>query len=192
MVVVNAASSSAPFLSLLSGTNRVIITATRSGNEQYFTRFGVRFAEALTDQSADLDKDHQVSLLEAFITGSRRTSEFYDQEGRVVTEHALLDDNGDGLGTQGDWFRGLRAVKKAPDRAAVDGQLARRIHAATSTTEEKFSPEQRRARDQLERALFELRERKDQMGAAEYDAHLESLLLPLAKLYEDAGILKRE
>ncbi len=46
---------------------------------------------------ADLDKDGQVSLLEAFLIASRRTLEFYKVEGRIATEHALIDDNGDGL-----------------------------------------------------------------------------------------------
>jgi len=81
-------------LNKLSATNRVIITATRSGNEQNFARFGQYFAEAITSTDADLDKDGQVSLLEAFLIASRRTSEFYKVEGRLATEHALIDDNG--------------------------------------------------------------------------------------------------
>jgi hypothetical protein len=35
--------------------------------------------------------------------------------GQLVTERALLDDNGDGLGTRADWFRGIRPVQKAED-----------------------------------------------------------------------------
>src|SRR5256885_2838954 len=76
LVVINCASASAPFLKTLSGTNRVIITATRSGNELNFTRFGQYFAKALADPESDLDKDGQVSLLEAFLTASRRVADF--------------------------------------------------------------------------------------------------------------------
>jgi len=58
------------------------------------------FADAINNPEADLDKDGQVSLLEAFLTASRQASEFYKINGRLVTEHALLDDNGDSFGTQ--------------------------------------------------------------------------------------------
>jgi hypothetical protein len=33
-------------------------------------------------------------------------AEFYEADGRLATEHALLDDNGDSLGTPADFFRG--------------------------------------------------------------------------------------
>ena len=39
---------------------------------------------------ADLDKDGQVSLLEAYLTACRQVDEFYSQEARLATEHALL------------------------------------------------------------------------------------------------------
>ena len=123
LAVIDTASCSAPFLNLLSATNRVIITATRSGNEQNFTRFGQYLAQALTDPEANLDKDGQVSLLEAFLTASHQAAEFYKLQGRLVTEHALLDDNGDGLGTPADWFRGLRAIKR-PKRQRRPGRPA--------------------------------------------------------------------
>ena len=97
LVVINCASASAPFLKTLAGTNRVVITATRSGSELNFTRFGEHFAKALANFSSDLDKDGQVSLLEAFLMASRHVAEFYKTEGRLLTEHALIDDNGDGL-----------------------------------------------------------------------------------------------
>lgn len=63
LAVINNAACSGPFLNKLSATNRVIITATRSGNEQNYARFGQFFAKALTDPQADLDQDGQVSLL---------------------------------------------------------------------------------------------------------------------------------
>ncbi|MEK7996216.1 MAG: hypothetical protein AAB403_20645, partial [Planctomycetota bacterium] len=105
LVVIDTASSSAPFLSVLSGPNRVVITATKSGFEQNYARFGQYLAEAIAEPQADLDKDGQTSLLEAFLTASARVVEFYSAAGRLATEHSLLDDNGDGLGTRPDWFR---------------------------------------------------------------------------------------
>ncbi|MGO8677306.1 MAG: hypothetical protein ACLQVX_15725 [Limisphaerales bacterium] len=185
LAVIDTASCSAPFLNLLSATNRVIITATRSGNEQNFTRFGQYLAQALTDPEADLDKDGQVSLLEAFLTASHQAAEFYKLQGRLVTEHALLDDNGDGLGTPADWFRGLRAIKRPKDNAALDGPLAHRFCLVPSPSERKLTPEQRSRRDALERAVLLHREKKGQLPDQDYYRQLETLLLPLAKLYQE-------
>jgi hypothetical protein len=183
LALIDTSSSSAPFLNKLSGTNRVIITATRSGNEQNFTRFGQYFAEAITNPDADLDKDGQVSLLEAFLIASRRTTEFYKVEGRIATEHALIDDNGDGLGTQADWFRGLRAIKAPKDKAAVDGALAQQFHLLHSEAENRLTNEQRKKRDEVEHAVLKHREKKGKMPDDAYYRELEKMLLELARLY---------
>jgi hypothetical protein len=183
LVVLNTASCSAPFLNKLSGTNRVIITATRSGHEQNFTHFGQYFAEAVANPEADLDKDGQVSLLEAFLIASRKVTEFYKVQGRLVTEHALLDDNGDGLGTPADWFRGLRATKKPKDAAIVDGAVAQQFCLVPSQAERLLTPEQRAKRDALERAVFHLRDTKEQLAEDDYYTQMESLLVELAHSY---------
>jgi hypothetical protein len=184
LALIDTSSSSAPFLNKLSGTNRVIITATRSGNEQNFTRFGQYFAEAITSIDADLDKDGQVSLLEAFLIASRQTSEFYKVEGRIATEHALIDDNGDGLGTQADWFRGLRAVKAPKEKAAVDGTLAQQFHLLRSDAENRLTEEQRKKCDEIEHAVFRHREKKGKIPDDQYYRDLEKMLLELARVYE--------
>jgi len=184
LAVIDTSSSSAPFLNKLSATNRVIITATRSGNEQNFARFGPYFAEAITNPDADLDKDGQVSLLEAFLIASRRTTEFYKVEGRIATEHALIDDNGDGLGTQADWFRGLRAIKAPKEKAAVDGSLAQQFHVVRSYAENRLTEEQRKKRDEIEHAVFRHREKKGKIPDDQYYRDLEKVLLELARLYE--------
>src|SRR6266850_3657622 len=184
LALIDTSSSSAPFLNKLSATNRVIITATRSGNEQNVTRFGQYFAEAITNPDADLDKDGQVSLLEAFLIASRRTAEFYKVEGRIATEHALIDDNGDGLGTQADWFRGLRAVKAPKEKAAVDGALAQQFHLLRSEAENRLTEEQRKKRDELEHEVFRHREKKGKVPEDQYYRDLEKMLLELARLYE--------
>ncbi|MBI3852408.1 MAG: hypothetical protein HY298_19300 [Verrucomicrobia bacterium] len=184
LAVINTASSSAPFLTKLSATNRVVITATRSGNEQNFARFGQYLSEAIANPQADLDKDGQVSLLEAFLMASRQASEFYKVEGRLATEHALLDDSGDGLGTPADWFRGLRAIKKPKEGALVDGLLAQQFHLIRSQEEQKLTLEQRARRDALERAINIHREKKSQLAEDDYYRELEKLLLELGRFYE--------
>jgi hypothetical protein len=183
LAVIDTTSASAPFLTKLSGTDRVIITATRSGDEQNYARFGQYFVEALADPQSDLDKDGEISLLEAFLSASARTAEFYKTEGRLATEHPLIDDNGDGLGTPPDWFEGVRAVKKARDGASVDGPLAQQFVLLPSAEEQKLSPTLRAQRDKLELAVSRLRDQKATLAEDDYYARLEAILLPLAKLY---------
>ncbi len=184
VAVINCASASGPFLKILSAPGRVVITATRSGNEQNYARFGQFLAEAVADPQADLDKDGQTSLLEAFLTASHRVADFYKTEGRLATEHALLDDNGDGLGTPADWFRGIRAVKRAQDGAALDGLRAHQFHLVRSASELKLPAPVRARRDALEISIAKLRDTKKDLAEAEYYRQLEALLLELARLYE--------
>ena len=139
LAVINCASASAPFINRLAGENRVVITATKSGDEQNFARFGQYISAAIADPAADLDKDGQVSLLEAYLTACRQVAEFYEQEARLATEHALLDDNGDGLGTPAAWFRGLRATQRAKDGAALDGTRAHQFHLVASDREQRHA-----------------------------------------------------
>jgi len=183
VVVVNTSSGSAPFLNALSGTNRVIVCATRSGHELSFAHFGGFLAEALGDAQSDLDKDDQISLLEAFLTASARVREFYRMEGRMASEHAIIDDNGDGRGTPADWFRGVRAVKKAQEDATVDGGRAHQLHLVLSPAEQALPAEIRARRDALELEVAALRSRKAEFDEAEYYRKLETTLLELARLY---------
>ena len=184
LVLVHAFSASAPFLPALAGTNRVILTATRSGHEVNYSRFGDHLAAVLTDPAADLDRDGQTSLLEAFLAAAARVAEFYKTEGRLATEHALIEDNGDGLGTPADWFRGVRAVKRPAAGAWPDGARAHQIHLLPGAAERALSPEIRARRDALEREVFRLRESKAGRPEAEYYRDLEKVLLELAELLE--------
>jgi len=183
LAIIDTTACSGPFLNKLSATNRVVITATRSGSEQSFARFGQYFAQALTDPQADLDHDGQISLLEAFLTAARQTSESYKLQGRLVTEHPLLEDNGDGLGTPPDWFRGLRATKKPADGASPDGLLAQQFRLIPSPEERNLTPEQIAQRDALEKAVLLHREKKGQMPEEDYYRELEKLLVQLARCY---------
>ena len=185
VAVVNGASSSGPFLNKLSDPNRIVVTATRSGEESNYARFGSHIAEAIGDPAADLDKDGQTSLLEAYLAAGGRVEEFYKSEARLATEHALLDDNGDGLGTPADWFRGVRAVKRAAEGASLDGLRAHQLHLVPGERERLLSPEARRRRDELEREVAALRERKGEMPEGEYYARLETLMIELATIYAE-------
>ncbi len=184
VAVIDGSSASAPFLKALSASNRVVITATKSGFEQSYARFGLYLAEAIIDSRADLDKDGQTSLLEAFLSAADRVTQFYSSAGRLATEHALLDDNGDALGTGADWFRGIRPVKRARDDAALDGYRTHQFCLLHSPVEDKMPAELRARRDQLELQVMALRDSHDKLSEDEYLSKLEPLLVEIAKIYQ--------
>jgi len=184
LAIIDCASASGPFINALSAPGRVIITATRSGYELNATRFGNYLARDVADPAADLDKDGQTSLLEAFLMASRQTQDFYKDAGRLATEHSLIDDNGDGLGTPSDFFRGVRAVKKAANGKSVDGVKAHQMNLVRSANEQELSPALRARRDELEAQLSALRDRKSQLQEDDYYNQLEKILVQMAKLYE--------
>ncbi|MFH1716671.1 MAG: hypothetical protein ABIF19_04925 [Planctomycetota bacterium] len=186
VAIINTTSSSAPFLSKLSAPGRVVITATKSGFEQNYARFGEYLAGSIAEPQADLDKDGQTSLLEAFLTASHRVDEFYSAAGRLTTERALLDDNGDGLGTRADWFRGIRPVQKASDDAPIDGYRAHQFHLVPSEIEMKMTLDLREQRDRLELDVMKLRDRKEEFSEDEYFSKLEALLFDITKIYDQA------
>lgn len=185
VAVINCASASGPFLNRISRPGRVVITATRSGHEHNYARFGIHLAAAIADPRADLDKDGQTSLLEGYLAAAARVGEFYEQEGRLATEHSLIEDNGDGLGTPASWFRGTRAVRRARDGAALDGLRAHQLHLVPSAVDREMPAAARARRDQLELEVARLRDRKGQLTEDAYYAQLEPLLLELARLYEE-------
>lgn len=182
VAVINCTSASGPFVNALSAPGRVVVTATRSGSESNFARFGDGFSSALLDQAADLDKDEQVSLLEAFLAAAAKVREFYADAGRLATEHPLLDDNGDRLGTPADWFEGVVAVKSAKSGARPDGSFASQWTLVRSAVEQELPAEIRARRDQLELELAKLRAQKGKRTEDEYLDLIEPVLLELSRL----------
>lgn len=185
LALVLCSSSSGAFLPRLSAPGRVLVSATKSGEEYSFSRFGDGLSLALcgtAGDSADLDKDDQVSLLEAFLFASARAEEFYAREARLATEHALLDDNADSRGTPATWFRGVRCVEKAVAGQRPDGARAHQIHWRESAQERSLDPKLRAERDRLELAIETLRTERETLGDAAYFDALEALALELARL----------
>jgi len=184
LAFVNLSSASGPFLPALSGDQRVVITATRSGDEANFAHLGKFLSAAIADPSSDLDKDGQVSLLEAFLVASRQTEAFYLSEQRIQTEHALIDDNGDALGLSPAEFEGTHATV-APKDGTPDGALANQFALVRSEFESTLSIEDRQRRNALEREIATLRAQKDELDPESYYPELNRLLLQLAEIYSD-------
>lgn len=172
LVVVNMTSASGEYLKLLGGPGRVLIAATRSGMEQNAPKFAEHFIAALEDPVADLDRNRRISVLEAFEYGTRLTASSYEKTGRLVTEHALIEDNGDGVGH--------------PQAEAGDGGLARvtyldslpRQQAGGDPVLTKLYEERLR----LEGSIEQLKGRKDRTPPDEYITLLEKTLIEVARL----------
>jgi len=177
VAVVNTASASGPFTAALAGPNRTVITATKTGGERNETQFPRYFAAALSSDASDLDKDGTLSLLEAFTFTRAEVARYYEQENLLLTEHAILEDDGDGEGSE------------EPSLDGTDGAAAARFRLAAATARAEVPPEAagdstlvRLLGEQadLEARVAQLRALREQMDPEEYEAELEALLLELA------------
>ena len=183
LVILNLFSASSPFLMELSGDNRVIVGSTRSEGERNYARFGGAMAEALSSSEADLDRDGALSLIEATLSASSKVRAFYEDAQRVMQEHAVIDDNGDGKGTPADSFKGFRTEKKADGGKPADGMTARDVYFLKATVDPLSSPEAREKRASLEAEIEALREKKKSLKEDEYYRQLEVLMRKMAALY---------
>ncbi len=100
LVILATTASSADFLKALSAPGRIVIAATGQRDPESETEFPVALAAALDDPETDGDEDGTVTVLELFRACQKRVLEIYESEGFMVREHAQLDGNGDGRGTQ--------------------------------------------------------------------------------------------
>ena len=173
---VNLASASGEFVKALSGEGRAIITATRTGRERNETVFGGYFIDAFAGEAADLDRDGRVSLWEAFEFARIEVTREYSTSNRIATEHAMLDDNGDGEGST-----------ELLD--AADGALARSMFlaadpnlAAARATDDPELKALFGQRAELEQRLEALRAVRGQIDQDRYDTDLEEVLVELALL----------
>jgi Caspase domain len=172
VVLFNMSSASGEFIKSLAAKGRIIITATRSGQETNATRFAGFLIAALTATDADTDQDGHTSVLEAFVYANRLTADFYKRAGRLATEHALLDDNGDGVGhDKVEAGEGLLARATYLDSLSVD-------EAAASAATGRLLKERTRLEGEIEQLIA----RKGMMNEAEYETTLERLFIELAKV----------
>ena len=177
VAVVNAASASGGFVPAVAGERRIVVTATRSARERERTHFGGFFVDAFALDEADVDKDERVSLLEAFRYATGEVRRRYERDNEMLTEHALLDDDGDGEGS----------LEPGPD--GPDGTLANRFFLALApaalagaTADDPAVAALLVRKGEVEDGIAALRARRDEMEEEEYDAQLETLLVELARI----------
>lgn len=174
---VNTASASGGFVATLAGPGRTIVTATRSPRETQEPYFAQYFVDAFAGEGADTDKDGRVSLLEAFVYADAEVARRYESAGLIRTEHARLDDDGDGEGSaefgegSGDGALARRFALGLPV-AGIDatGDLDPALQALLAE------------RAELEAQLESLRAARETMSASEYEDRLEELLVGIAEI----------
>jgi hypothetical protein len=174
LALVHTGSASGGFVAPLSGPNRILVAATRTERQLNATEFGQFFAAAVAGEDADMDKDERVSLLEAYLYARREVERFYENENELLTETAVLDDNGDGT------------LSHDAGLAGPDGPLAATFNlGGLSGTSGQVPDDPELARLYQERAdiqarIAEVRALRDSMEEDRYLDTLEPLLVELA------------
>ncbi|MGE5193096.1 MAG: hypothetical protein ACM3U2_11405, partial [Deltaproteobacteria bacterium] len=94
--------SSGWFVKPLSQPGRIVIAATAADDESNETEFPEALATiaAQPAERLDEDRDGKVSVAETFIAVVREVLSRFNGDKRLPTEHAQIDDNGDGRGTE--------------------------------------------------------------------------------------------
>jgi hypothetical protein len=177
-LVVNTTSASGASFDALRKENRAVITATKSGTERNATVFARYWVEALRDPGADADKNEIVTALEAYRYADQKTAQFYETAKRLATEHALLEDTGQGEGV------------RAPGPDNGQGLLAARFPILRLGAAQKavLDPEMQKLlakKEALEQKIDQLKYRKAAMPTAEYRTQLTQLLLELARTQKE-------
>jgi len=160
---VNTTSSSGAFLPAVAGPGRVIVTATKTGGERNETQFPEHFVAAFNDAAADRDRNGHVSVAEAFEYAKTKVVQAFQQKGLLLTEHAVMDDGGEGR-LAATLFLG---TGRAEGALAVD---------LSDPVMKKLADE----KDAIDRQIAALKLKKNTTDEAQYDAQLETLLTDLA------------
>lgn len=159
-LLVNTSSASGAMADLAQDDNRMLILATRSGVERHATRFGNYFAAALTDPTADIDKNQIVSAAEAFSFAERQVDDYFERNGQLATEHPRME--------------GDRA-----DRFGVA-----RLGSVRPSTDDTVLTELIAERDALNARIESLRLDQENMTPADYRSELLRNMVELAETEE--------
>jgi hypothetical protein len=120
----------------------LVIAATEPDFEVNETIFPHHLAKGLAEpldmKDMDIDEDGQYTLLDLYLWTAKSVATEYKTGELLATEHALLDDNGDGRGTElqaeyltEDLGGKLKAGRARPMLRPGDGDVARKIRLAT-------------------------------------------------------------
>lgn len=178
IVFINTSSASAPFIEALSASNRIVITATRTGTQKNETSFPRFLVEALTSPATDRDKDGRVSVGELYSFAAEKTDQMFADNANIATEDALIDDNGDQKGSR------LGELE-----SGVDGNLASITYlaetgpaiASGAPAGGQGSAAWLQERGEIEVEIANLKSAKGNLATDDYYAQLEELFVRLAR-----------
>lgn len=101
-VFVMTFSLSGYFVAPLARRDRVVIAATEADAEPNETSFPAVFAQTLAaglkPAEHDFDKDGRLTLFDLYVAVAVEVAQGYATNEQLATEHAQLDDDGDGVG----------------------------------------------------------------------------------------------
>jgi hypothetical protein len=176
-LVVNTTSASGGSIEALRRPNRIVVAATKTGSEKNATIFARYWAEALRDPAADIDKNEAVSALEAFRFAQQKTTEFFDTQKRLATEHSVIEDTGKGTGERtatADNGQGKLAGSFPVVRLGANAAAARDPNKKALIAK----------KEELEQAIDKLKFEKAAMQVADYKRQLTQLLLQLTEVQD--------
>ena len=157
-LVVNATSASGSVMESWKRANRIVITATKSGNERNATRFAQYWIEALTSSEADRDKNETVTAAEAYEYAARKVADAFKSDAALATEHSRMEG-----GNAGNFLvarLGNNAV--LPDDAALNALMTEQAG--------------------IEQQIEQVKARKGTLDSKLYYDELEKALITLARL----------
>jgi hypothetical protein len=95
-------SASGFFLKPLAQPGRIVVTATEPDQEVNETLFPQALADVLAAPPDGIDRDQNgvISVFELYLAVVANVMQRYADDENLATEHAKLDDNGDGRGTE--------------------------------------------------------------------------------------------
>jgi len=158
---VNTSSSSGAIGHRVVNDDRIVVLATRNGAERHATRFGSHFAGALSNPSADIDKNGAITVDEAFYYAERQVADYFEQNNQLATEHPQLT---------GDRAERLALARLGgPRLVVVDTELAGLIA----------------DRDEVNAEIETLRLARQDMPASDYQSALLDKMLRLARIEDD-------
>jgi hypothetical protein len=169
-IIVSSTPSSGGMFETMSGKNRVVLAASRSG-EKEDTVFYEHFLAGLKGNAADEDKDKKVSAWEAFKYASAGVERYYKEKTILLTEHAGLSGNG------APQVASSVAEQDAPVLARVTALNADRAVVVADSRLQALLNE----RKTIDQKIETLRLDKNILPEAEYEKRLEALILELAR-----------
>jgi hypothetical protein len=169
-IIISSTSSSGGMFETMSGKNRIIIAASRSG-EKEDTIFYEHFLAGLKSAAADEDKDTKISVWEAFKYATAGVDRFYKEQTRLLTEHAGLSAAGAAQ------VNASAADQDAPVLARVTSLNPERTITVADPRLQALLNEKKA----IEQKIETLRLDKNILPEAEYEKRLEELVLQLAR-----------